>query len=82
MEKVKNYIRIANSDWNTHTTTNASPQLQRFNVGLWLDMEEKTKTVLSGASGLVLVEQKFLNTECDLVLLGGSFFAPYSFTPY
>ena len=33
----------ANADWNTHTTINASPQIQKFNAGIWLDMENKTK---------------------------------------
>tara|TARA_R110001599_G_C12268666_1_gene661116 strand:- start:442 stop:1443 length:1002 start_codon:yes stop_codon:yes gene_type:complete len=33
----------ANADWNTHTTINASPQHAKFNTGVWLDMENKTK---------------------------------------
>jgi len=32
-----------NSDWNTHTTLNACPQLHRFNAGIWLDMEKLTQ---------------------------------------
>ncbi len=31
------------ADWNTHTTLNASPQLHKFNAGIWLDMEYKTQ---------------------------------------
>lgn len=33
----------ANADWNTHTTLNACPQIQKFNAGIWLDMEVKTQ---------------------------------------
>ena len=32
-----------NADWNTHTTLNACPQIQKFNAGVWLDMEVKTQ---------------------------------------
>ena len=28
---------------NTHTTLNACPQIQKFNAGIWLDMEVKTE---------------------------------------
>ncbi|MFC1545841.1 DNA/RNA non-specific endonuclease, partial [Pseudomonadota bacterium] len=31
-----------NADWNTHTTINAVPQRQKFNAGIWLDLENKT----------------------------------------
>jgi endonuclease G, mitochondrial len=34
---------LANADWNTHTTINASPQLHKFNAAIWLDMEVKTQ---------------------------------------
>lgn len=33
----------ANADYNTHTTINASPQTQKFNAGIWLDMEYLTQ---------------------------------------
>jgi endonuclease G len=30
------------ADWNTHTMLNAVPQRQRFNAGIWLDLEYKS----------------------------------------
>lgn len=30
------------ADWNTHTMLNAVPQRDRFNRGIWLDLEKKT----------------------------------------
>ena len=37
------WILGANADWYTHTAINTSAQLQKFNAGIWLDMENKTK---------------------------------------
>ena len=31
-----------NADWNTHTVLNACPQIQPFNAGIWLNLEEMT----------------------------------------
>ena len=31
-----------NADWNTHTMLNAVPQRQKFNAGIWLDLENLT----------------------------------------
>lgn len=44
----------AEADWNTHTMLNAVPQRQKFNAGIWLDLEFKSAD-LADALGEVWV---------------------------